>query len=149
MGAHKALKFNQDIKPGADGSDTAILIQYDVHKDSETAWSGIYWQIPCGNWGSKRGGVDLTGYTKLTFYAKGEGRIDTFKVGGISGMEYEGDTVDKSIGNIELTQEWKEYEIDLTGEDLSTIIGPFAFSISADANENNVFLYLDEIYFEK
>jgi hypothetical protein len=49
---------------------------------------------------------------------------------------------------VRLTRSWERYEIDLTGKDLSHIIGAFAFAASADDNPQGFTLYLDDMYFE-
>jgi hypothetical protein len=94
----------------------------------------------------------LTGYKKLVFWARGEKggeTIDKFFTGGISGQTEEGDSDEASVSPVSLTKEWKEYTIDLTGLDLSHIIGGFGFAANADANPNGVVMYVDEIRYEK
>ena len=96
-----------------------------------------------------KGGYDLTGAKKLTFWARGaQGgeKIAEFKVGGITG-EYP-DTDSSSIGPIELTKEWQKYTIDLDGKDLSHIIGGFCFAASKDDNPNGFVIYFDDIIYE-
>src|SRR5262249_5477002 len=34
-------------------------------------WGGVVWQNPPNDWGDKPGGLDLTGSTNLTFWARG------------------------------------------------------------------------------
>lgn len=112
-------------------------------------WTGIYWQFPDGNWG-KQAGRNLTGAQRLTFWAKGEtgNEIVEFKTGGIRGQKYE-DSFEKSLGRIKLSQSWKQYEIDLAGQDLSSVIGAFEWIASKDVNPEGVTFYLKDIYFEK
>ena len=112
-------------------------------------WAGIYWQFPDGNWG-KQPGRNLSGAQRLTFWVKGEtgNEIVEFKTGGIRGQKYE-DSYEKSLGRIKLFQSWKQYEIDLADQDLSSVIGAFAWIASKDANPRGVTFYLKDIYFEK
>lgn len=112
-------------------------------------WAGIYWQFPDGNWGTQAG-RNLTGAQRLTFWAKGETgtEIVEFKTGGIRGQKYE-DSFEKSLGRIKLSQSWEQYEIDLTDQDLSSVIGAFAWIASKDANPGGLTFYLKDIYFEK
>ena len=58
------------------------------------------------------------------------------------------DTDTASMGPIALTQEWKEYTIDLTGMDLSYIIGGFCWVVSAMDNPEGMVFYLDDIIYE-
>ena len=47
-----------------------------------------------------------------------------------------------------LTQEWKQYEIDLSGKDLSYISGGFCWATNLDVNPDGVVFYLDDIKYE-
>ena len=49
---------------------------------------------------------------------------------------------------MELTNQWKQYTIDLKGKDLSNIIGGFAWAGSKDDNPDGFTIYLDDIRFE-
>lgn len=149
MGDYGDLKFNDSWGYDPHSRRTSIRIVYSAHKKQGAGWSGIYWQDPANNWGSLKGGYDLTGAKKLTFYARGErgGEVITeFKMGGIHG-EYS-DSTSVSIGPIVLTTEWREYVIDLKNEDLSLIIGGFAFVISSMENPMGATFYLDDIAYE-
>lgn len=149
MGSAKSLKFNSNWTINPKSGKSCIQIQYDTAKDSETAWAGIYWQIPPNNWGTAPGGgKDLSGFKKLTFWVRGVGYIDKFMVGGIQGLTGPGDSGEAYIECVELTDKWQKQEIDLKKTDLSNIIGPFGFAISADWNKGVVQLFLDEVRFE-
>ncbi|MCP4653245.1 MAG: hypothetical protein GY858_07675 [Candidatus Omnitrophica bacterium] len=119
---------------------------------SGTRWAGIYWQQPANNWGSiPNAGFNLQGATKVTFWAKGEKGnelVNEFKVGGIvSGEFIDSDSV--SIGPIQLTKEWKQYEMDLRGRDLSYVIGGFGWATNIDVNDpEGITFFIDEIKYE-
>jgi len=149
MGSYKSLKYNGAYKISPQSGTTAIQIVYDVKKDSETMWAGIYWSHPCSNWGDKKGGYNLDGFKKLSFWVKGDGFIDKIGMGGITGQTEEGDSADEYIERIELTPEWKQYTIDLKGVDLSHIIGGFVFAASAENNDKNIILMIDEVRYER
>jgi hypothetical protein len=122
MGDYGDIKMNQgwpksgspkDKKTGEakPGEDTCIQIKYTAERKQGAGWSGIYWQHPANNWGDKRGGFDLSAYSKLTFMAKGEvgGEVvDKFFIGGITGQTEEGDSDEASISPVNLTKEWKK-----------------------------------------
>ncbi len=146
--AAQDIKFNQYEKTAPYSGTSAIRIDY---KDvSGTRWAGIYWQNPAENWGAKDGGINLTGATKLTFWARGEKggeRIEEVKVGGIMGQYSDSDSA--GIGPVVLTKEWKQYTIDLRGKDLNSIIGGFCWATNTDVNPEGATFYFDEIKYEK
>ena len=138
--------WSQDCFSGA----TCLKVIYDVEcSKNDQKWAGIYWLNPANNWGQRKGGFNLKGAEKLTFWAKGEKgaeQIQEFTIGGISGNYPDSDTV--VIGPVFLTPEWKQYTIDLRGKDLSYISGGFAWTTNAETNPPGCVFYLDEIKFE-
>ena len=128
---------------------TCFKIKYTAQGSQGAGWMGIYWQNPANNWGTQMGGYDLSGYKKLTFWARGEKGgeiIAEFKVGGIGGNYADSDST--SIGQISLTKDWKQYEISLKGLDLSYISGGFMLSASSKDNPEGFTIYLDDIKYE-
>lgn len=153
-GGKDAKKDNKPAKMDEPkpGEDTCIQVRYTAERKQGAGWSGIYWQHPANNWGDKRGGFDLSAYSKLTFMGKGEQGgevVDKFFIGGITGQTEEGDSDEASLSPVTLTKEWKKYEISLKGLDMSHIIGGFGFAANADANPNGFTVYLDDIRLEK
>lgn len=130
--------------------DTCIRIEYNVEcSRDDQKWAGIYWLHPPNNWGTRRGGFNLNGAQKLTFWARGENggeQIQEFTMGGIAGNYPDSDI--GVIGPVILSQQWKKYTIDLRGLDLSYISGGFAWTTSEDVNAEACLFYLDEIKFE-
>jgi hypothetical protein len=106
---------------------TAMYFEY---TRGPQGWAGVYWQYPDGNWGSQEG-KDLTGAREITFWARGAvgGEVVEFKAGGIQGRF--SDSFEKSLGQMALSPTWQQYHIDLTGLDLSCVIGAFAWSAPA------------------
>lgn len=132
--------------------NTCMQIKYSAQKKQGAGWAGIYWQHPPNNWGDKKGGFDLSAYSKLTFEAKGEQGgevIDKFLVGGITGQSEEGDSDNVALSPVTLSKTWKRYEINLRGHDLRHIIGGFGFAANSDNNPRGFAMYLDEIRFEQ
>jgi hypothetical protein len=140
--------WQYDVKQGK----TCTRVVYDIICSKEgRKWSGVYWQNPADNWGSRKGGYNLTGATKLVFWAKGEmggERIEEFRTGGMGANQMYADSDTASIGPVILTKEWKEYTIDLRGKDLSYISGGFAWVANVDSNPHHCTFYLDDIRFE-
>ncbi|MCB4756047.1 MAG: hypothetical protein LHV69_03290 [Elusimicrobia bacterium] len=132
-------------KPGR----TALKITY-FPKGSE-GWAGIFWLTPPNNWGTVKGaGYDLSQAKRLTFWVRGEkgGEIITeVKLGGIAGGPYP-DSDMASLGPLELSTDWDQYAIDLSGKDLRHIIAGFAFVVRRADNPRGAVFYFDEIVFE-
>ncbi len=152
MGDFGDMKFNKGWKENPGKGETCIKVTYSGERKQGAGWTGIYWQSPANNWGDKRGGYDLSYYEKVTFLARGEKGgeiIDKFMVGGITGQAEEGDSDESATDFIELTKDWKKYEIDLKGRDMKHIIGGFGFALNADSNPKGATFYLDEIAFSK
>ncbi len=131
---------------------TCIRVTYDVQCSLNSRhWAGVYWLHPADNWGDKKGGFNLNGAKKLVFWAKGEKgaeQVAEFKIGGIGmGRDYP-DSDNASIGPVILTNQWKEYSIDLRGKDLSSISGGFAWIANVDGNSEPCIFFLDDIHFE-
>lgn len=129
---------------------TCTKITYSAARPQEEGWAGIYWQYPRNNWGNNRNGQDLTGRTRLTFWARGErgGEIAEFKVGGIIGRHPDSIQPAVSTGIIVLSHEWRLYVIDLTGQNLSHVIGGFCWITKRSLNPSGCALYLDDIKYE-
>ena len=72
--------------------------------------------------------------------------VDEFKVGGIAGDFADSGTA--ATGPITLAKEWKEYSIDLDGQELSSIAGGFCWTMARDNNPDGAVFYLDDIRFE-
>ena len=136
-----------------------------------TYWGGWYFQNgvlladdiqPRCNWGDyKEAGFNLTGATKVTFWVRGEegGEKIEFFAGGIGRDPFTGNPIKPypdsfprmpAVGQvITLTTEWQEYTIDLTGQDLSYVVGGFGWVANARNNPNGATFYLDNIYYDK
>jgi hypothetical protein len=113
-------------------------------------WGGIYWLYPENNWGNLPGGLDLRPANKITFWAKGDtgGEQVRFFAGGASGpgapypdsLQPQATTI-----FITLTRQWKEYSINLTGKDLSHVVGGFGWVTNDSFNPSGATFYLDDI----
>ena len=149
MGDWGDIKLNQAYMENPHGGTTSVQVIYNAKKTQGANWAGIYWQNPPNNWGGAKGGFDITGAAKLTFWARGEAggeKIEEFRVGGISGDNPDSDVA--SIGPLVLTQEWKMYEIDLSGKDLTSISGGFMWSANTEGNPQGFTIYFDDIRYE-
>jgi hypothetical protein len=148
MGDYGDLKFDDKAKD-AELQKTVIKVSYSGKSSQGNGWAGIYWQNPANNWGSKNGGFNLNGARRLMFKARGEQGGETvsqFKIGGISGNY--ADSGSAAIGPVTLAKEWKQYEINLEGQELSSISGGFCWTMTKDENPEGAVFYLDDIRYE-
>lgn len=125
------------------------------YQPGSEGWAGVYFlrtddEHPQGDWGDEPG-YNLSGATELTFWAcgeQGEERVE-FKAGDVSNpnKDYQ-DSFEKSLGIVTLTQEWQRFSIDLSGLDLSNVIGAFAWVASRANNPAGLTFYLSDVSYE-
>jgi len=116
---------------------------------SNDNFGGIVWQSPANDWGDLPGGKNLTGATKLTFWARGDegGEVVNFSLGVLGKDKPFHDSDSAALKDVELTKDWKQYTIDLTGKDLSCIKTGFVWIVGSKGKP--VTFYLDDIQYEK
>ena len=132
------------------------------------AWSGWYFlngvlldtmTQPSLNWGDyPNAGVNLSGSLNLTFWARGaqggeKVQFIAFGVGHepVSPEKPFRDSTDKvSTSVVTLSQNWTQYYMDISGKNLSYVLGGFGWVATASDNDNNnITFYLDDIKYEK
>jgi hypothetical protein len=148
MGDINDIQFDDNYR--LDPARPSVLQIAYIPKGS-TQWSGIYWWDPPGaDWGNNDGGFNLSCATKLTFWARGEkgGEKAELKVGGLKGTYQDSLQPAFSTGPIVLTKDWKQYTLDLSGKNLSHIIGGLVWVTNKPSNPNGATIYLDDIRFE-
>ncbi|MCM8779600.1 MAG: hypothetical protein NC914_00380 [Candidatus Omnitrophica bacterium] len=149
MGDYGDVRMDDQSSVSPHSGATCIEFTYTAKKMQGQGWAGVRWQHPPNNWGNKKGGYDLTGMTKLTFWArgaKGGEKIQKFIVGGIKGTYP--DSAEVEMGPVELTDTWEKYTINLAGKNLSSISGGFGWVATADLNSEGATFYIDDIKFE-
>ena len=132
-------------RPGASGS---VHYKVTYQPGGPDGWAGVLWQFPPDNWGDKPGQA-VRSASKITFWAAGEkgGEIVEFKAGGNFDRKCK-DSFVAGTGNVALTKEWKQYEIDLQGRDLSSVLDAFGWVATVNANPDGLAFYLDSIRYE-
>lgn len=175
MGDIADLKINTAWSGVSHTGETSIKVVYNPYdepgeehychpKDSPLPtpckWAGLYWLWPADNTGQICGvGYNLSNFKKLTLWARSDQPVNVrFQVGG-AGKGYE--ICPDSFGPtpagtwwLRLDTEWKSFEINLTGEDLSYVIGGFSFFVERDNNQLDpgsppITFYLDDIRYER
>jgi hypothetical protein len=152
------VKFNDSCTTNPHSGSTCIKITYSMGPEG---WAGIYWQDPENNWGNcSAGGYNLTGATNLSFWAKGANGTEKIEIK-IGGIGWNPNTDQQialypdslhpavSTGIINLTNEWKQYTINLTGVNLSHVIGGFCWVTNTTLNPNGCTFYLDDMKYNK
>ena len=107
-------------------------------------WNGLLFEEPRGYLGQLTGnGYDLTGATALTFQA----RTDEPGLKVQFGMGHVNDASGEKKQWFKLGLDWKKYEIDLKGLDLSNIHGGFLFAANSDndPDPDGTVFYIDDI----
>lgn len=122
-----------------------------TYRPSEQGWAAVAWQYPENNFG-KLPGRDLTGFSKVTVWLRGERGDETItlKAGGHTerGLPYQASYEAIPVTK-PLTREWQKFEIQLSGK-LTNI--PIAFVWVATRQENSsspIVFYLDDLQLEK
>lgn len=148
MGDTQDISFDDTYQNQPHSGTSCIKITYTP--EGLKGWAGIYWLSKDCNWGDACG-YDLTGATKLTFWAKGEngGEQAEFKIGGITGKCPDSIQPAKSTNVITLTNSWKQYTLSLLGENVRNVIGGFCWVANKDGNPNGCTIYIDDIQFDK
>ena len=145
MGNAAAITMDPSSKdvPGRAGGST-LKVSYTASDN----WGGVVWQSPVNDWGDAAGGLNFTGAKKLIFWARGAdgGESVSFQFGLIGPDKRYHDSSSGKADRINLTTQWTEYSIDLTGKDLSDI--KTAFVWTAAANGKPITFYLDDIRYE-
>lgn len=146
---------------------TAIRAQFTANTGNGD-FGGFYFQngilagtAPVPNFGdTPNAGVNLTGATSLTFWARGEvgGERLEFFVAGVGRNSATGQATNPfpdssprlpAQGTLyTLTTAWQRFEIPLTGADLSYVLGGFGWVASQSLNPTGAVFFLDDIQFE-
>jgi hypothetical protein len=162
MGDWSDLTVDENCTSNPYSAPSCIKISYSAQASQGAGWAGIYWQFPANNWGSLPGGYDLSGATKLTFWARADLPLGTTHTGpieflcgginrplsGIPGFTNQDSFVSPSLWT-KLTSTWQQFTINLTGLDLANVIGGFCWVTSASNNPAGCVIYLDDIRFDK
>jgi hypothetical protein len=147
----KYISFDGACEVDPHSAPTCIKIKYTF---GAQRWAGIYWQNKPDNWGDQPGtNYSKKGFTKVTLWAKGSSgkEVVEFKTGDIHNTSKKfHDSFSATTGRITLSKEWKQYELDLEGADLSSVIGGFCWVASKDFNsQESIEFFIDDIFFEQ
>ena len=109
-------------------------IRIDYTPRGPEKFAGVFWQCPADNWGTvPNAGFNLSRATRVRFFARGSraGVRVEFKVGGIGHppqtQPYPDSLPATPSGQVstELSTSWAEFMINVSGQNLSRVIGGF------------------------
>ena len=123
---------------------------------------------PEANFGTEsNAGINLTGATALTFWARGKqgGEVVNFFVGGVGWNSETGNLNDPCTANFPgscphpdstpaikitrtLTQQWQQFRIELSNAPLNYVLGGFGWGADDTGNVAGAEFYLDDIQYE-
>jgi len=144
MGHIQAIKLEPNCTENPHSGKTCLRVEYRAND----GWGGVAWQDPPNCWGDTPGGYDLTGATRLTFWARGAqgGEKVSFEFGLIRRDKKYFDTASGKQGDVTLASDWREISLDLRGKDLSRIKTGFVWVVAGQGQP--LTFYLDGIRFE-
>ncbi len=143
MGDYAAIKMDERSVDAPHAGSHCTRVDF----TKNDGWGGVVWQHPHNDWGDAPGGYDLTGATKLTFWARGADGGEKVKFGyGL--IDRDKPFYDTAKGEIEiaLTKDWKQYEISLVGRDLKRIKSGFYWTLGGQGKPLTFFL--DDVRYE-
>ncbi len=143
MGSEDAVAMDLAYAENPHTGKTCLQAKF----DQSGGWGGAVWQHPVGDWGEVHGGYDLTGAKTLSFWARGAKGGEVVKFGfGLLGREKKFFDTGKGDVRVTLTDQWERHEIDLKGQNLSTIKTGFMCVVAAKGEP--VTFFLDDVVFE-
>jgi len=143
MGNTGAIKMDPNCTDKPHSGANCLKVEYTASNN----WGGVVWQSPANDWGDQPGGWNITGATKLTFWARGAngGEKVSFLVGIIGADKtYHVTALAKTEQVLKTT--WTQYTIDLSGKDLSCIKTGFGWTLAGSGSPTT--FYLDDIKFQ-
>jgi hypothetical protein len=156
MGEYTAMKMeNSTVRPHS--GPYCQMVSYKP-KSSGEGWAAVAWQFPQDNWG-QRPGKDLSSghYRSVTLWARGVPDSKTqmfpkvqFKAGGNTNPDrtsYPYQASFEVVGEfVTLTDDWKQYSLELSGQNLSQVISALTVVIKAqDVGPSGATFYLEDI----
>jgi hypothetical protein len=145
MGSSDKLDLDGDHDENVYEGSRAIRIRFSKTR----GWAGIAWQHPSGNWGEQDGGFDVTGASRLLFWARGENGGEKVSFGvGLNGKDtdYPDSTIVKTR-TVRLTKEWQPFQIQFDkDDDLTSIKTGFVVTVEG-GRPSPVTFYLDSLRF--
>jgi hypothetical protein len=150
---HRYVKWNPGWHDACHSAPSCIQVTYTPRTDgARKGFAGIWLQSPGSSWGQAPG-LNLTGYTRISFWAKAAdtGTVVRFRVGGSTPSTAKfPDTVAPVQTDVVLTKEWQPYELSLANQNLTNVAGGFAWIVETASNNNRrVTFFIDDIVYTR
>jgi hypothetical protein len=141
------ISIDSEFRGNSHARRTSLRIDYRPTLSSSLGWAGVYFLYPDGNWGQFPG-RNLSGATKLSFWVCADRDMHAeFFLGGINDPRFAySDSLPKiSSGPVAVNSTWQRHELDLTGHDLSSVIGGFGIAARREQDARSSSLFLDDV----
>jgi len=143
MGQTTAISMDEASTDRPRSGATCIKATY----SNPGGWGGVTWQSPVNDWGDKPGGFELTGASKLSFWARGAAGGEKVKIGfGILGRDAKFYDTAKAEKEFTLTTDWQSFSFDLTDKNMSCIKTGFYWVVAGQGKPMT--FYFDDIVYE-
>jgi hypothetical protein len=147
IGDFADISIDAEFKDNSRARRSPLRIDYRPNPASPLGWTGVYFLYPDGNWGQFPG-RNLSGATKLSFWVCADRDMPAeFFLGGINDPRFANFDTSPAIstGAVAVNATWQRHEIDLTGHDLSSIIGGFGVVMRREQDARSSSLFLDDV----
>jgi hypothetical protein len=148
LGDVAAVEIESAATPNPATGTEGVRIRFQPRK-ATTGWAGAAFQYPEHNWGEKPG-RDLTGATKITFWARADRPMDVgFRVSVIQSGTFR-DSMSPIDRRMTLNEQWQQFTISLAGmstgrPDLSSILGVLSVSVNFATNPHPATIEISDI----
>jgi hypothetical protein len=163
MGDFSAITLEVGNTVNPHSGSTCAHFRYSGAATEGEGWAGVYFQYPANNFGAQAGRTDLQGHSRLSFWVRGDvgGETLRFGSGGINRnppptaqLPFQDSYGPVCVGDcqggdpIVLSSTWTRYTINLEQQNLTTVIGPFFWTATAEENPQGAGFCLDDIFLE-
>lgn len=143
MGDTASMKLEQASTDTPHSGATCMKFSF----ENPINWGGIAWQYPANDWGDKVGSINLKGAKRLSFWLRGGSGGEKVKVQfGILGKDKTYPDSGSGSAELTLTNDWKQFSIDVSGQDMSRIKTGFVLVVAGNGHPQTV--YVDGIRYE-
>lgn len=140
MGNVESIKMEEDCEENPHSGKTCLKVSF----TQSGGWGSVAWQHPPNDWGHLPGGYDLSKAEKCVFWARGKQGGEKLVFGmGMIGIDQKYHDSCKTESEITLTQDWKQYTLDLGEKELIRIKTGFLWRIANPSHATE--FYLDDI----
>jgi hypothetical protein len=156
MGDTAGLKVDPKSKDRPHSAPNCQQWSYSPTSD-KIVWAAVAWQFPEMNWGDRPGkDLSTSGFRQVSVWARGvkdsSGTLPKlqFKAGGATAPTNPYHASFEVVGDfVTLTEDWKQYTLDLRGQNLSQVVAAFVVVIRAqDVGPKGATFYLDDIEYQ-